>query len=211
MNKKILALIGLVVFLVALSISNIDSTAQRALPTPNIPDTAQNRQIMETINRAREIEREATLTFNFERFDQIFINDPRFPVSEGTLQTIRELTYDPSWETAGFLDYKLAYYTWTRDAILKKEALEAKAKTENRELTKEERQSLVDEFGRTAPARPPSEPQDNAPSIKFLSIEVNEDIATVKLDDGPRIVEYVLVLVNHQWYMAHMTILVIKA
>ncbi|RJP51357.1 MAG: hypothetical protein C4583_08935 [Anaerolineaceae bacterium] len=184
---------------------------QSLVANGNAPGTSASLQIMETINRAYEIQREGGRTFNFDRFDQVFINDPRFPMPPGTLQVVREMTYNPSLETAGFLDYKLAYYTWWRDSILKKEALEGKAKAENRELTDEERRSLVDQYGRSAPARPPQNLPEAAPALKFLSIEINGEIAIAKLDDGPTIVQYTLVLVNHRWYIADMKILMVDA
>jgi hypothetical protein len=143
---------------------------------------------------------EAAYTFDLTKFSTVFINDPRFPVSPGTLKTIRELTQNPSLESAGWLDYKMAYYGWRSNAILHAEKVNEKAKTENRNLTKEEKQSLVDSQGRTAPAR--SESSIRATSLTFISVKINENAATVVLDDGPRTVQLTLVLVDKNWYIA---------
>ena len=166
----------------------------------NIPDTPEAQQIMDTIKKAYDIETEGAYTFDFSKFPTVFINDPRFPVDPGTLQVIREMTNNPSLDTAGWLDYKMAYHSWARDSILYTEAVFAKAKAENRELTPEERASLTDSYGRSAPARI-SRPTRNNPVI-FKSMKINKDVAYVIVDDGPYLAELALVLVNGNWYIA---------
>ena len=213
MNKKLISILILLTLAVLTGLGFAGGKyffKQQPLLDGNILDTPENRQIMETIDRAYEIEREAANTFNAERFAQVFINDPRFPLDPDTLQVVREMTYDPALETAGFLDYKLAYYTWWQNGVLKREALEAKAKAENRDLTEDEQKSLVDQYGRSAPMRHQPEPDKNIPPLNFLALEINEDIAIVKLDDGPTIVEYTLVFINQHWYVAGMKILTVK-
>ncbi|MBI5964598.1 MAG: hypothetical protein HY863_14055 [Chloroflexi bacterium] len=67
---------------------------------------------MKTVEKANDVEAEAAYTFDIKKFPTVFINDLRFPVSSGTLETIRELTNNPSLESAGWLDYKAAFYSW---------------------------------------------------------------------------------------------------
>ncbi len=166
----------------------------------NIPDTLEAKEVMKTIERAYDIEVEAAYTFDLSKFPTVFINDPRFPVSQGTLETIRQLTNNPSLESAGWLDYKMAYYSWTKDAILHSEAVYEKAKKENRELTANEKKSLIDSKGRMAPAR--SESPKKKIDVSFFSVETNKDIAIAIIDDGPRTLQLTLVLVDKQWYIA---------
>ncbi|MEW6241288.1 MAG: hypothetical protein AB1564_10820, partial [Chloroflexota bacterium] len=110
---------------------------------------------------------------------------------------------NPSLNTAGYLDYKSAYYSWWRDGALRREALEERAKAENRNLTMEESQSLVDSDGRVAPQRRKDPISDIY--LEFQSITFNEDIATVVLNDGPMTIEMTLVLVDGKWFIAGYT------
>lgn len=166
----------------------------------HIPNTPEAQQIMDTIQSAYDIEVEAAYTFDLSKFPTVFINDPRFPLHPAVLETVRELTNNPTLKTAGWLDYKMAYRSWTRDSILHTEDVFAKAKAENRELTQEERESLTDSYGRTAPAR--TEKPTRNYSVKFISMKINKDIAFVIVNDGPTTSELTLVLVDGQWYIA---------
>ena len=203
MNKKaILILLALAVLLVfgALGFSIRSPRIRQSELIHNIPDTPEAKEIMKTIERAYDIQAEAAYTFDLSKFPTVFINDPRFPVSSKTLETIRQLTNNPSLESAGWLDYMMASFSWRRDAILHTEAIHEKAKSEKRDLTEEEKKSLVDPQGRMAPARVES-PIRKTP-LTFFSAEIDGDIANVVLDDGPRTVQLTLVLVDKKWYIA---------
>jgi hypothetical protein len=200
MKKKMLFILGILLAFSALGFSVTSLIIKRSELTYNIPDTPEAKKVMETIEKAYDIEAEAAYTFDLTKFPIVFINDPRFPVSRGTLKTIRELTNNPSLESAGWLDYKVAYHSWASNAILHSEAVREKAKLENRGLTTEEIQSLIDPQGRTAPARVPSPTRSHA--LQFISVKVKRDIAKVILDDGPRTIEMTLVLIDEQWYIA---------
>ena len=67
-------------------------------------------------------------------------------------------------------------------------------------MTEEERKSLVDPRGRMAPAR--SESPTRTIPLRYFSVEINGDIATVVLDDGPRTIQLTLVMVDKKWYIA---------
>jgi len=200
MNKKLLLAISAILILTAIGFSDASTISKQPRSTYNIPDTPEAKEIMKRVKRAYDIEAEALYTFDLKNFSTVFINDPRFPVSPGTLNTIRELTDNPSLESAGWLDYKLAYYSWVRDATTYSETIHAKAKAENRGLTDEEKKSLIDSNGRIAPARAKDSIRNQ--TLKFLAVNINDDIATIILDDGPTTIELTLVLVDNQWYIA---------
>jgi hypothetical protein len=206
MKKRILILLGVILILGVLGFSS--STLEQPTLIYRIPDTEDAKEIIKTVERAYKIEAQAALTFDFSDFPTVFINDPRFPMGPYTLETIRDLTHNPSLETAGYLDYKLAYYTWSRDEILHLEALQEKAKKENRNLTEEELQSLRDSKGRTPPAR--AEGPLKLIPLNFMSLEINGDIATAILDDGPTVTKITLVLVDGQWYIADASVLIVN-
>jgi hypothetical protein len=212
MNKiktsKTSRILLLVVISLIVGLGIVSSQTRHAKTDAGIPNTPEAKEIMNTIERAYEIEAQAALTFDLTDFPTVFINDPRFPASPGTLETVRQLTNNPSLKSAGWLDYKIAFYSWRRDATLHLEAVFEKAKKENRGLTDEEKASLIDPYGRTAPAR--AEGPIKLIPLKFTSINVNGDIATAIVNDGPTITQITLVWVDGQWYIARASILIVN-
>lgn len=200
MKKIPLFILSVLLAFGALGFSNLSPRISQPESTYNIPDTPEAKEIMRTIGNAYDIEAEAAYSFELKKFPTVFINDPRFSVSLGTLETIRELTNNPSLKSAGWLDYKIAYYSWMKDAILHSEAVHAKANAENRELTGNEKKLLIDSKGRVAPAR--AESSTRKTPVSFLSVEIHEDIAIAIINDGPRTIQLTLVLVDKQWYIA---------
>jgi len=200
MKKELLLILSILIVFSTVSFSAPSPTIKRSELTYSLPDSPEAKEVMKTIEKAYDIAAEAAHTFDLSKFSTVFINDPRFPVSPGTLETIRQLTDNPSLQSAGWLDYKTAYFSWTSNAILHSEALHEKAKAENRALSDAERKSLVDSYGRMAPAR--VEGPIKKPSLTFFSVEISDDIATAVLDDGPMTVQLTLVLVDQKWYIA---------
>jgi hypothetical protein len=201
MNKKVSIVLAGLAILILFGFANRDALRIRHLLTNrNIPDKPEAKEIVKTVERAYDIEAEALYTFDLQKFPSVFINDPRFPVTSGTLRTVRELTDNPTLESAGWLDYKIAYYSWVGRATFNSEAVHKKAKDENRELTPDERKSLVDSKGRMAPAR--AEDPIRHRQLIFMSVNPKDDIATVILDDGPTTIELTVVLVDKHWYIA---------
>jgi hypothetical protein len=202
MKKNLLLTISIFALLTfsILGFSKPSTEFSHFVTVEKISDTPETKEVIKTVERSYDIEAEAGYTFDITKFSDVFINDPRFPVSAGTLETVRELTNNPSLESAGYLDYKLAYYSWIIHATTHAEKIKEKAKKENRALTEEERKSLVDSKGRMAPAR--SESPTRSLPLTFFSVEINGDIATVVLDDGPRTIKLTLVMVDKKWYVA---------
>lgn len=194
MNKKLIALVCVLLIL------GLFGFSERTLKGRSIPDSKEAREIMKTVEKAYDIELEAAYTFDLSNFSTVFINDPRFNVRPGTLETIREMTNNPALESAGWLDYKIAYRSWQIESTLHAESVQAKAKSENRNLTEDEKKSLIDSHGRSAPVR--AQGPARKLELKFLSMEINGDIALVVVNDGPTTVELTLVLVDGQWYIA---------
>ena len=81
-------------------------------PAENIPDTPEAKEIMQRIKTAYDIEEEAGHAFDTSKFSSIFVNDPRYETNSNAREFVRENSKIPSFESAGYLDYKLAYYAW---------------------------------------------------------------------------------------------------
>jgi len=205
MKKHKFLIVGALLFVTIFGFSV--SSANMKTPTPppsviatSIPDTKEAKEIIKTLESSYAIEAEAASEFDISKFPTIFINDPRFNVDPATLEVVRQLTNQPELESAGWLDYKVAYYSWRINATLKAEAVKEKAKSEKRQLTAQEKDSLSDPWGRTAPARPLKSTRNNP--LRFMSMNVNDDIAVVLLNDGMVTAEWTLVLIEGKWYIA---------
>ena len=171
------------------------------LATPlSVFDTPDTKDIIRLIETAYDVEAEAAYSFNTEKFSTVFINNSNHVVVPEKLEFIRFFINDPVLEKAGYLDYKTAYYNWWSDSTSRFEALKEKAKAENREVTQEEINSFIDSKWSMAPARGESPERKNL--LRFISIEIINDTATVYLNDGYQLVILYLVRVDGQWYIA---------
>jgi hypothetical protein len=180
-----------------LSVFTPTSTVENS-PTVEITPVEETKKIIEeAIRNAFEIEHEADITLNDEKFPEVFINDPRFLMDSHTLETVRRLTDNPTLESAGYLDYKLAYYGWLINETKARENIKNKAKSEKRELTKEERAILTDN---DAPAH--TKEGDYRSPLYIHSIDVKDDIAIAVIESGWMNAELTLVLVDGKWYIA---------
>ncbi len=204
MKKYLWLLIALLIiiilgFSISLAAAKVNASPSSII-SASIPDTKEAKEIMKTIESAYDIEAEAANKFDISKFPTVFINDSRFNVDPYTLDVVRQLTNQPELESAGWLDYKVAYYSWRIDTTLHAEAVKEKAKAENRQLTEEEKKSLTDAWGRTAPGRALSSTRKIP--LTFISLDVKDDIAIVKLNDGTYTAELTLVLIENKWYIA---------
>ncbi|MCS7178877.1 MAG: hypothetical protein N0A03_06340, partial [Anaerolineae bacterium] len=149
----------------------------------------------------------AARTFNTTEFAEVFINDPRGgKLDDSTLRFIEEV-YGTDLTSAGYLDYKIAYYKWWASGARKIEALQSKAQAEGRPLSPEELSSLIDSSGRIA--MPRAQGPIQKVNLQFHSISIEGDTAVVIFDDGPRTNRTTLVKVNGRWYIAGNKILAV--
>jgi len=212
--KKKATVVAMLIALTAIAITGVVLTKPETTNASlGVPDTAESRQIQETIRRAYEIEAIAARTFDTSQFASVFTNDLVAKLEPSTIEFIREVAKDVSKtdgklgyltskadDRLGYLDYKLAYYTWWKGGAEKLETLQAVAEKEKRELTQEEKRFLIDTSGRIA--LPRAQGEVSVPELKFESIEIKGNIALAVYDDGPRTIEMTLVKKGGQWYLA---------
>jgi hypothetical protein len=166
-----------------------------------IPQDTDAEQIKEVIKKRYEIEAKAGRTFDTTLFDSVFINDARGgELSPSTVDFIVSVTDDAIKSNYGYLDYKLAYYSWWKSGATKFEELKAKADNEKRGITREELASLIDKKGRMAMPRLKGNFVPN--QLNFISVEIQGGQATVVFDDGPRTNQMVMIRVDNKWYIA---------
>ena len=164
----------------------------------NMPDTPETRKIINQIEAAFDIE--AGCSFDYSIFPSVYINDSRYPVDSEKLEFVRMVTEDPSLESAGYLDYKLAYHPWWLEGKGQWEEIYNRAKAENREVSEEERQTFLASKWGTYPGG--SCFTKRSWQIRYVSILVEDNIATVVLGLGSRAKELTLVLIDGRWLIA---------
>jgi len=208
MKRLLFFIVSAVLVFGVLSFSDGLFFTRQTLPQNGASNVTDSEHIIRVIEKAYEIEAKAAQTFDTTEFATVFTNDPRGGrLGESTIEFMRDVTNNPSLKTAGYLDYKVAYYTWWRDGALRLESLQRQAALEGRSLTEEEMSSLVDAKGRVAMPRAQDSSWDI--SLEFISILINDDIATVIFDDGPRTNKMTLVKIDGEWYIAGNEILAV--
>jgi hypothetical protein len=166
-----------------------------------IPNTSDGKLIQEVVKKSYDVEAVAARTFDLSSFPSIFVNDQRGGnLSPTTIDFIRSVSEVVPSSYYGYLDYKIAYYSWWKLGAQKFEALQTKALQENRDLTEDEKKSLIDAKGRVA--MPRSQEIQIPIELQFISIELKDDEAIVVFDDGLRTSQMILVKIKNQWYIA---------
>jgi hypothetical protein len=193
-------MMGTLLVLSVLIFSN-RSVSTEQVRAEGMPNTADTERIVQTIKRAYELEEKAARTFDTTEFASVFINDPRGgTLDASTIDFVKDVTNNPRLTMIGYLDYKVAYYKWWEIGALQIEALQDKAQAEQRPLSQDELLSLVDSKGRVA--MPRAQGPISPVYLEFLSISIDNDVAIVVFDDGPRTNKMILVRVNEEWYIA---------
>jgi hypothetical protein len=157
--------------------------------------------IQDMLKNSYFVESSSAKTFDLSLFSSIFVNDQRGgELSPSTIEFIRSVSGDYISESFGYLDYKIAYYTWWKAGALKLETLQARANLENRELTEDELKTLIDDHGRVA--MPRSQSSNTNIALRFISIEIEGEKAIVIYDDGLRTNQAILLKIDDNWYIA---------
>lgn len=154
-----------------------------------IPDTDQAQEVIHTIEKAHEIDVKAGRTLDPSEFPTVYINDPRFPVDSGTLDVVRRLSHNPSLQSAGWLDYKMAMVNSTKEERMR-------PKAENAIPTDTPMPSA------TIPPGIIYDPIGPPPPLIFQSLQIEGDIAKAVIDEGITTYELTLVFVDGKWYIA---------
>ena len=197
-RKSNLGLSASILLLLLLTISIFESTGRAG---EGLPQTEDGELIQDVLNNSYVIESLSAKTFDLSSYTTIFVNDQRGgELSPSTIEFVRSISGDYTSESFGYLDYKIAYYTWWETGALKIETLQARADLENRELTEDELKTLIDDQGRIA--MPRSQSSDASIPLRFISITIEGDKGIVTYDDGLRINQAILVKIDGDWYIA---------
>ena len=164
----------------------------------DIPDSPEALEIIHQVNTALEVEFECI--FDYSRLSSVYVNDLRYPVDDEKLGFIRMVTDNPSLESAGYLDYKTAYYPWWLEGKRQWEEIYSKAQAENREVSEEERNAFqASKWGKYPGGA--CNPIGKIEAI-IVSILVEDDVATVVYGIGSRVKEATLILIDGHWLIA---------
>jgi len=208
MKRKTLSIIIVSIMMLSISALAPSTFVSERRAYDGLPHSMDAELIKETIQKSYEIENTAAMTFDLSLFETVYTNDQRGgELSPSTLELIRSVTGDHSPRNFGYLDYKIAYFSWWKAGALKFEELKSRATKENRNLTESELKSLIDENGRVA--MPRSQGIQASTELMFVSLDIAGDVANVVYDDGLRTNKMILVKLGNQWYIAGNKILLL--
>ncbi len=199
MNKRVLLIVASSIIIMVIA-GLLIATSVPGKAYPGVQQTKETDEIQKVIEASYAIEAKAGRDFDTSKFQDAFINDTRGgELSQSTVEFIESVDANHK-ASYGYLDYKLAYFSWWEKGALQLETLFAKVKNENRKMTKDEMRSLFDQKGRLAMPRLKGE--STKKNLSFDSIEIKGDTAVAIFDDGPRTNQMILVKVENQWFIA---------
>jgi len=201
MSKKRTLLFAMFVLgsLVALLVA-IGPLGRTSVTGPGVPDTPEARQIQATMNRAYELMATAARTFDESEFPAVFVDTPDYELSDRQREAIGQVLGSRALENAGYLTAMQAYYiAWGEGAAHLERVLE-KAEIEQRQITADEMQEIVEANGGRVPTLARQDPISEV-KLEFESIEITGDRAIVRYDDGAALQEAVLVKIKGQWFI----------
>ncbi|HSA98703.1 MAG TPA: hypothetical protein VLF17_06455 [Candidatus Nitrosotenuis sp.] len=173
--------------------STLHPSLINCIPTPvsvfseEVPNTPETQEIIKTVQKSEEIYMRALITSDPSEFPTVFINDPRFLLSPKNLDTVRRLSNQPSLQSAGYLDYKIAYFTW--------QIKEGRFVAASYLHTPKPSQTVSPDFVWC-------DHSFSTPELRVLSMNIDDDIATIVINEGEATYELTLVFINDQWFIA---------
>lgn len=172
-----------------------------------LPDTAQAREVMATMERAYDVLAIPFDTVDLQKLSEVFIDDPVFldrltPDQREQAQVrVRKILGIQAVDSFGYLTaMKAKRLQQQHGAKLLKVAME-KEKTANRSITEEEWKKLTEQNYGENPYLPELSLPGRFP-LQYVSIEIVNDQAYVRYDDGPALQDAILVRVNVRWFVA---------
>jgi hypothetical protein len=168
--------VGMVVIvgLISIGVFLANVTAGEAAVRPSSADIESMKAV---IQRSYELRAIAARTFDMSEFSTVFVDDPSVPLTSEQAQLVQK-TF-PNSSKSGMLSYMTAFYANWRLGADRLEQLQAKAKSEGRELTAQDLQKVQGPVGpprRTDPVY--------ADHLRFDDFRLVANRAEVTLDDG---------------------------
>jgi len=201
MYKKLLLVVFAVSSIVLFSLISVSQS--KALGVPDTPDA---REILAVMDRAYILLRSPVELIDASSYAEVMVNTSDYRPSQENLEFISTIL--GVTQEAGYLSFIQAKHTHLQQgARLLRNAL-GKAKTENRALTNEEMQEIVQQNHGMLPASL----QDlnvpiPIPNIQYEWIQIEGAKATVRYDPGQAVEEAILVKQEGRWYIASIKVI----
>ncbi len=168
-----------------------------------VPDSAEAKEIMVTMDRAYQVIASASQTFDVSELSSVFVNTPDYKLTAQQMEKVGEILGQEDASNAGYLTVMQAQYvSWGQGARLLQETLD-KANAEDREMTADEFQEVIKANHGQMPAL--ASPVTAKTVLTYESMQITGDRAVVRYDDGAALQEAVVVRVNGEWFVAGIT------
>jgi hypothetical protein len=202
MKKKVSLIIFISIVLVGLIMSFLSANASNA---------AQDKQdVQAALEKFYSVLNDVTSTYDVAKFSDILLDTGDCRPDEETRQFIEQTMGKDAAANAGYLTAMQAKYIARGKATKLLENATEKAKAENRELTQDEKQQVMDANGGIFPPttiKPsstisPDSSLSKKKALNFMSIEVIGDWGKIKYDTSQALQEATLARKNGRWFVA---------
>ena len=203
MSKKRLSLAVIFVVFVAVLFAAWSAQSSRIKADSEAPNSPEAADIKTAMEHAYDLIGAAAQTYDVSDFPTVFIDTPDYRLTPKQQEGVAAILGTEASQKAGYLTAMQAHYiSLGQGANLLQAALE-QAKTEGRELSAEEFQSIIRANHDQIPTLPSSIVTKT--SLTYESLEIIGNRATVHYDDGAALQEAILVKADGRWYVAGFT------
>jgi hypothetical protein len=188
---------------VVVSIAASQPPIPQAWPTleaTTTPNPATVDQLKTLVKRYYELTGNAARTFDVSQFPTILVDDPKISLDTWQVETMAKAHA----QGTGMLSYALTFFGNWKQGAEKLEQLEATAKAQGRDLTRQELQIVSDSSAVPAPRR--TDPM-YLPMLTYQNFVVANNQAEVVFDDGGQTLKFFCVNTKDGWKIAGMRVL----
>jgi hypothetical protein len=190
--------VGLITVVILVAVLIVLQSA-RAKAAPGVPNSPEAKEIMAVMERAYRIIGVASQTFDLAEFSSVFVDSPDYKLNGKQKEAVAGVLGNATAESAGYLTAMQAQYISLGQGAQLLQAALAKAKAENREITAQEFQDIIQANHGQMPAL--GSPITTQTVLTYDSMEIDGDKATVRYDDGAAQQEATLVRIKGRWFI----------
>jgi hypothetical protein len=168
------------------------------------PGKTDTQAIMDVMLQFYQLLRETPVrTLDVKQFAEVLKDTPDYELTAETQNYVSVILGSEAAQSAGYLTAMQAKWTHLQQGDRLAKGVIEQAKAENREVTAEEWQALAEQnHGKLPPTFSDPDPNYKV-QLQYESIEINEDRAVVRFDDGIAYQEAILRYMEGRWYITN--------
>ncbi|RIK43395.1 MAG: hypothetical protein DCC55_05925 [Chloroflexi bacterium] len=169
-------------------------------------NTSEAQAIMAVMLQFYQLLRETPVrTLDVRQFAEVLKDTPDYKLTAETQDYLSVILGSEAAQSAGYLTAMQAKWTHLQQGDRLARGVIEQAQAENREVTAEEWQALAEQNHGRLPPTFTDPDSDYKVQLQYESIEINEDSAVVRFDDGVAYQEAILRHIKGRWYITNIT------